>query len=146
MADPRRLYTRSDEMYPDSRFRPSYIDASMEKPVSAGIAGGGAEESEVSPLDFAPEATAIGKMAAKGFPAIMGALKNKSGIKVLPSFAEDLAEKEAAQFNAIKDASNASKLRYPDLVKLYNDAKNKAADKNKFPTLSEYIKTKLLVK
>jgi hypothetical protein len=76
----------------------------------------------------------------------MGALRSKSGIKVLPSFAEDLAEKEAAQFNAIKDASNMSELRYPDLVKLYNEAKSKAVDKNKFPTLSEYIKTKLQVK
>jgi hypothetical protein len=146
IGDPRRIYTRSDEQYPDARFRPSYVDPSMEKPVYAGMAGGGAEESEMSPLDFVPEAAAVGKMAAKGFPAIMGALRSKPGIKVMPSFAEDLAEKEAAQFEAIKNASDISELRYPDLVKLYNEAKSKAVDKNKFPTLSEYIKTKLLVK
>jgi len=73
LADPRRIYTRSDQLYPDPRFRPDYIDPSMEEPVYQGIAPGGAEESEMSPIDFITPGMLSGgaKVLAKGAKALV---------------------------------------------------------------------------
>lgn len=85
LGDPRRIYTRADEQYPSKQFRPDYIDPSLEEPVYKGIRGGGAEESEISPMDFASEAPSLIKNAAGkvGFPALLGAIK-KSATPDLP--------------------------------------------------------------
>jgi len=77
LADPRRIYTRSDELYPDPSHRPSYIDPSMEKPVYKGMLGGGAEESEISPIDFISEVPSLAKAGLKGVPALLATIKKK---------------------------------------------------------------------
>lgn len=105
IADPRRIYTRSDELYPDARFRPSYIDPSMEKPVYAGIAGGGAEESEISPIDFAPEAPMLAKGALKGLPALLATIKKKG-----PNLPDDMS-----LLDRIKLAAKRSGVKAPEM-------------------------------
>jgi hypothetical protein len=86
LADPRRLYTRSDQLYPDPRFRPSYVDPSMEKPVYQGMLPGGTEDPTIDPLDLIPaeRIVSIGTKGAMSIPALIGALGDwkKEGIKL----------------------------------------------------------------
>jgi hypothetical protein len=105
IGDPRRIYTRSDEQYPDARFRPSYVDPSMEKPVYQGMKTGGAEESEISPIDFVSEVPTLAKGAAKGFPALMAMIKKKG-----PNLPEDMS-----LLDRIKLAAKRSGVKAPEM-------------------------------
>jgi len=105
IADPRRIYTRSDEQYPDARFRPSYVDPSMEKPVYQGMKTGGAEESEISPIDFVSEVPTLAKGAAKGFPALMAMIKKKG-----PNLPDDMS-----LLDRIKLAAKRSNVKAPEM-------------------------------
>jgi hypothetical protein len=105
LADPRRLYTRSDQLYPDPRFRPSYVDPSMEKPVYKGMMGGGAEESEMSPIDFVSEAPMLAKGALKGIPAMLATIKKKG-----PNLPDDMS-----LLDRIKLATKRSGVKAPEM-------------------------------
>jgi hypothetical protein len=106
LADPRRIYTRSDQLYPDPRFRPDYVDPSYEKPVYKGMLPGGAEESDISPLDFITEVPSLAKGALKGFPALMGVIKKKAG--------SELPE-EMSLLERIKLAAKRSGVKAPEM-------------------------------
>ena len=105
LADPRRFYTRSDQLYPDPRYRPSYVDPSMEKPVYQGMLGGGAEESEVSPIDFIAEVPSLAKAGLKGIPALLATIKKKGS--ELP---EDMSLLERIKLAAKKSGVKAPEM------------------------------------
>jgi hypothetical protein len=107
LADPRRLYTRADQLYPPKEFRPSYVDPSMETPVYEGLAGGGATESEISPMDLISEIPSLAKAGLKGIPALLGTMKKKAAD----------TPGEMSLLDSIKLAAKRSKVRAPDMEK-----------------------------
>lgn len=106
LADPRRFYTRSDQLYPDRQFRPDYVDPSMEQPVYQGMLPGGAQESDISPLDFISEVPALAKGALKGFPALVGMIKKKA----TPDLPSDMS-----LLDRIKLAAKRSGVKAPEM-------------------------------